>query len=74
MIPSLPYKLDHRLWFVRSDGNPGSNKASAPHAPYDSTAKGVHHHPSSEHLASDLECLCISAALAAVPAETPASK
>ena len=48
--------------------------ASAPHAPYISTAKGVHRHPSSEHLTSYFECLRISAALAADPAETPTSK
>ena len=45
--------------------------ASAPHAPYVSTAKGVQRHLSSEHLASYLECFRTSAALAAVPAETP---
>ena len=49
--------------------------ASAPHAPYVSTARGVqHHHPSSEHLTSYLEYLRTSAALAAIPSETPASE
>ena len=48
--------------------------ASAPHAPYVSTAKGVHCHPSSEHLTLHFEFLHTSAALAADPAETPASK
>ena len=42
--------------------------ASAPHAPYVSTAKGVQHQLSSEHLTSYFT----SAALAAVPAENPA--
>ena len=42
----------------------------SPHA-----AKGVHRHPSSEHLALYLECFRTSAALAAVPAaETHSSK
>ena len=50
--------------------------ASAPHAPYVSTATctRMHRHPSSEHLTSYFECLHTSAALAAVPADTHTSK
>ena len=80
MIPSLPYKLDRIMDFglfivmaIREAVKENVLHASAPHAPYVSTAKRVHRHPSSEHLASYLECLRTSAALAAVPAETPAS-
>ena len=81
MIPSLPYKLDRIIDFglfvvmaIREAIKENVLHASAPHAPCISTAKGVQHHPSSEHLTSYLECLRTSAALAAVPAETPASK
>ena len=81
MIPSLPYKLNRIIDFglfivmqIREAIKENVLHASAPHAPYNSTAKGAHRHPSSEHLASYLECLRTSAALAAVPAETPASK
>ena len=59
MIPSLPYKLDRIMDFglfivmaIREAIKENVLHASAPHAPYDSTAKGVQHHPSSEHLAS----------------------
>ena len=78
MIPSLPYKLDRiidiglfvvmAIWEAIKEN---VLHASAPHAPYVSI---VQRHPSSEHLTSYLECLRTSAALAAVPAETPASK
>ena len=81
MIPSLPYKVDRIIDFdlfvmmaVREAIKEKVSQASVPHAPYASTAKGVQRHPSSEHLESYLECLRASAALAAVPAETPASK
>ena len=81
MIPSLPYKLDRIIDFglfvvmaIREAIKENVLHASAPHALYDSMAKRVHCHPSSEHLASYLECLCTSAALAAVPVESPASK
>ena len=81
MIPSLPYKLDRIIdldLFVMMATREAIKEtvlhASAPHAPYVSTAKGVHHHPRSEHLTSYFECLHTSAALAADPAETPASK
>ena len=79
MIPSLPYKLDRIIDFglfvvmaIREAIKENVLHASAPHALYDSTVKGVHSHPSSEHLASYLECLRTSAALAALPAEVPA--
>ena len=54
-ILSLPYKLDRIIDFDFF-GIMGSNKenvlhASAPHVLYVSTAKGVHRHLSSEHLA-----------------------
>ena len=81
MIPSLPYKLDRIIDFglfvvmaIREAIKENVLHASAPHAPYVSIAKGVQRHPSSEHLISYLECLRTSAALAAVPAETPASE
>ena len=54
MIPSLPYKLDRIIDFglfvvmaIREAIKENVLHASAPHAPYDSTAKGVHRHPSS---------------------------
>ena len=81
MILILPYKLDRIIDFdllvmmaTREAIKEKVLHASAPHAPYVSTAKGVHRHPSSEHLTSYFECLHNSAALAADPAETPASK
>ena len=81
MIPSLPYKLDRIIDFdlfvmmtTREAIKENVLHASAPHAPYVSMAKGVHRHPGSEHLTSYFECLRTSVALAAVPAETPASK
>ena len=81
MIPSLPYKLDRIIDFglfvlmaIREAIKENVLHASAPHAPYVSIAKGVPRHPRSEHLIAYLECLRTSAALAAKPAETPASK
>ena len=81
MILSLPYKLDRiidlDLLVMMATREAIKEKvlhASAPPALYISTAKGVHHHPNSEHVTSYLECLCTSAALAADPAETPAYK
>ena len=71
-ILSLPYNLykldritDFDLFVMMATLEAIKEKvlhASAPHAPYVSTAKGVHRHPSSEHLASYLECLRTSAA------------
>ena len=81
MIPSLLYRVDRIIDFdvfvmmaIREAIKEKVSRASVPHAPYVSTARGVQRHPSSEHLTSYLECLRTSAALAAVPAETPASK
>ena len=48
--------------------------ASLPQAPYDSTTRGIHVHPNSEHLASLAECFLSSAATAADPAVRPASE
>ena len=48
--------------------------ASLPQAPYDSATRGIHVHPSSEHLASLAECFLSSAAAAADPAVRPASE
>ena len=57
MIASLPYKLDRimdlGLLVIMATWEAMKEKvlhASAPQAPYVSTAKGVHRHPSSEHL------------------------
>ena len=47
--------------------------ASLPQVPYDSTTRGMHVHPNSEHLASLAECFLSSAATAADPAVRPAS-
>ena len=81
MVSSLPYKLDRMMDFgllvimaIREAIKENVLHASAPHAPYVSMAKGVQHHPSSEHLASYLECFHTSAALDAAPAGTPTSK
>ena len=81
MMTSLPYKLDRiidfDLFVIMATWEAIKENvlhALAPHASYVSTAKGVHCRPSSEHLTSYFECLCTSAALAADPAETPASK
>ena len=48
--------------------------ASLSQAPYDSTTRDSHVHPSSEHLASLAECFLSSAGTAADPAVRPASK
>ena len=48
--------------------------ASLPQARYDSTTRGMHVHPSSEHLASLAECFLSSAATAADPVVKPASE
>ena len=49
--------------------------ASLPHAPYDSTTRGMHVHPSSQHLASLAECFLSSvAATATDPAVRPTSE
>ena len=66
MMPSLPYKLDRimdlgllvfmAIWEAIKEK---VLHASAPQAPYVSTAKGVQRHPNSEHLASYLECFGI---------------
>ena len=69
MIPSLPYKLDKIIDFgllvmmaTREAIKEKVLHASAPHAPWVSTAKGVHRHPSLEHLTSyRFECLHTSA-------------
>ena len=52
MIPSLPYKLDRIINFglfvvmaIREVVKENVLHASAPHAPYVSTAKGAQHHP-----------------------------
>ena len=42
--------------------------ASLPQAPYDSTTRGMHVHPSSEHIASLAKCFLSSVATAADPA------
>ena len=53
MIPSLPYKLDRIIDFglfvvmaIQEAIKENVLHASAPHAPYVSTAKGVQRHPS----------------------------
>ena len=81
MIPSLLYRVDRIIDFdlfvmmaIRDTIKEKVSRASVNQAPYVFTARGVQRHPSSEHLTSYLECLRTSAALAAVPAETPASK
>ena len=83
MIPSLLYRVDRIIDFVLFVMmaireaiiiKEKVSRASVPQAPYVSTARGVQRHPSSEHLTLYLERLRTSAALAAVPAETPASK
>ena len=48
--------------------------ASAPQAPYTSTTMGTQTHPSSLHFPSLASCFLCSVALAATPAESPASK
>ena len=48
--------------------------ASLPQAPYDSATRGIHVHPSSEHLASLAECFLSLAATAADPVVRPASE
>ena len=45
-----------------------------PQAPYDSTTRGMHVYPSSEHLASLAECFLSSAATATDPAVRPAAE
>ena len=52
MIPSLPYKLDRSIDFglfvvmaIREAIKENVLHASAPHAPYVSTAKGAQRHP-----------------------------
>ena len=80
-ILSLPYKLDRIMDFdlfvmmaTREAIKEKVLHASAPHAPYVSTAKGVHRHPSSEHLASYLECLHTSAAWLLILLKLPLPK
>ena len=74
MMPSFPYKLDKimdlGLFVMMATWEAIKENvfhASAPHAPYVSMAKGVHLHPSSEHLTSYFECFYTSSALAADP-------
>eukprot|EP00731_Ephydatia_muelleri_P008988 Em0004g1326a len=47
--------------------------ASFPHAPYDSTTRGIHNQPNSLHFTSLASCFLSSVACAAAPAVTPAS-
>ena len=47
--------------------------ASVPQHPYDSTARGMHTHPSSAHLESLALCFLVSATRAEDPDLTPAS-
>ena len=59
MIPSLPYYMDRIIDFglfvvmaIQEAIKENVLHASAPHAPYISTAQGVQRHPGSEHLTS----------------------
>ena len=59
MIPSLLYRVDRIIDFdlfvmmaIREAIKEKVLRASVPHAPYVSTARGVQRHPSSEHLTS----------------------
>ena len=77
---SRPYRLEitcdfgELLLVARCDASlENTLMASLPHAPYDSTIKGMHTHPSSKHFAPFSACFLCSATTAADPAVRPAS-